>query len=48
MKHAFDPLTDLRKNLYGVLELAGNKPAMEQDFDRYYRQRDEDANILFA
>ena len=48
VKHAFNPLTDLRKNLYGVLELAGNKPAMEQDFDRYYRQRDEDANILLA
>jgi hypothetical protein len=43
--HGFDPVVDLRKNLYGVLELAGNKPAMASDFDRYFRQRDEDANI---
>ena len=45
VKHGFNPVTDLRRNLDGVIELAGNKPAMEQDFDRYFRQRDEDANI---
>ena len=45
IKHRFNPLTDLRKNLDGVLELTGNKPAMTADFDRYFRQRDEDANI---
>lgn len=46
IKHKFNPLTDIRKNMYGVIELAGNKPEMEMDFDRYFRQRDEDANIL--
>lgn len=45
IKHGFNPMTDLRKNLDGVLELTGNKPAMMADFDRYFRQRDEDANI---
>lgn len=45
IKHDFNPLTDLRRNLDGVLELACNKPAMRADFDRYFRQRDEDANI---
>ena len=45
IKHKFNPVTDLRRNLDGVLELAGNKPAMASDFDRYFRQRDEDANI---
>jgi len=44
--HKFNPVTDLKRNVYGVLELAGNKPAMERAFDSYYRQRDEDANVL--
>ena len=48
VEHDFNPHTDLRRNLDGVLELAGNKPAMTRDFDRYFRQRDEDANILAA
>ena len=43
--HGFNPITDLRRNLDGVLELACNKPQMRADFDRYFRQRDEDANI---
>jgi len=45
VKHDFNPLTDLHRNLDGVLELSGNKPAMRADFDRYFRSRDEDANI---
>ena len=44
--HKFDPLTDLKKNSYGVVELAGNKPAMARDIDVYFRQRDEDSNTL--
>jgi|HubBroStandDraft_4_1064222.scaffolds.fasta_scaffold01036_3 hypothetical protein len=48
IRHKFNPITDLRRNRWGVIELAGNKPAMERDFDRYFRQRDEDANILEA
>lgn len=44
--HAFDPVTDIRRNLDGVVELVGNKPAMRHAFDLYFRQRDEDANVL--
>ena len=43
-KHQFDPIVDLKKNSHGVIELAGNKPYMRQDMDRYFRQRNEDAN----
>ena len=46
VKHNFDPHTDLKKNSYGVLEFAGNKPDLERDFDRYLRERDEDSNSL--
>jgi len=41
----FDPLVDLSRNLDGVIELAGNKPRLAHRFDRYFRERDEDANI---
>lgn len=46
VKHGFDPLTDLKRNSYGVLEFAGNKPDLERDFDNYLRSREEDANII--
>jgi hypothetical protein len=45
-EHRFDPTTDLIRNTWGVLELAGNKPALRHDIDRYFRQRDEDSNSL--
>lgn len=45
-KHKFDPATDLRKNTYGVVELAGNKPELTHDIDVYFRSRDEDSNTL--
>lgn len=45
-KHAFDPAADAKKNTHGVLELAGNKPMLRLDIDRYFRSRDEDANSL--
>ena len=45
-KHAFDPDTDMKRNVWGVFELAGNKPEMRQDFDRYFRARNEDSNSL--
>lgn len=47
-RHHFDPETDLRRNTWGVLELAGNKPALRRDIEAYFRQRDEDANSLEA
>ena len=44
--HQLDPDLDVRRNLNGVYELAGNKPAMRDAFDRYFRQRKEDVNFL--
>ena len=46
VKHAFDPATDLMRNTHGVLELAGNKPDLRRDIDRYFRQRHEDSNAM--
>ena len=37
LKHAFNPLYDLRRNSYGVLEFDGNKPELEREFDCYLR-----------
>jgi hypothetical protein len=45
-RHRFDPESDLKRNIWGVLELAGNKPELRRDIDAYFRQRDEDANTL--
>jgi hypothetical protein len=44
VKHGFDPHTDLKRNSYGVIEFAGNKPELERDWDRYLLARDEDSN----
>ena len=46
VKHQFNPDTDTVLNGDGVLELAGNKPALQRDFDRYLLARAEDANTL--
>jgi hypothetical protein len=46
LDNGFDPATDLKRNSYGVLEFAGNKPDLERDFDRYLRSREEDVNTL--
>jgi hypothetical protein len=46
VRNAFDPAADLKRNTWGVLELAGNKPELRQDIDRYFRARDEDSNTL--
>jgi len=45
LEHGFDPSTDLKRNTFGVVEFAGNKPALEQAFDRYLRSREEDGNL---
>jgi hypothetical protein len=45
-RNRFDPDTDLMRNTWGVLELAGNKPRLRLDIDRYFRSRDEDSNSL--
>lgn len=46
MRHGFDPSTDLKRNTYGVIEFAGNKPDLEREFDLYLRSRNEDVNTL--
>lgn len=43
-KHNFNPETDLKRNLHGVMELAGNKPYLTRDIDIYHKSRNEDAN----
>lgn len=44
-RHGFNPETDLQRNVWGVLELAGNKPELRRDMARYFYQRNEDANV---
>ena len=46
LEHGFDPTTDLKYNTQRVIEFAGNKPALEQSWDRYLRARNEDTNSL--
>ena len=46
LRNHFDPETDLMRNTWGVLELAGDKPQLRFDIDRYFRARDEDSNSL--
>jgi hypothetical protein len=45
VRHAFDPHEDLKRNSFGVLEFATNKPALRHDFDLYLRSRNEDTNV---
>jgi hypothetical protein len=47
-KNDFDPSKDLKRNTFGVLELAGNKPELRRDIDAYFRSRNEDANTMSA
>jgi hypothetical protein len=46
VRHGFDPDTDLKRNSYGVLEWAGNKPELEREWDLYLRSRREDDNSV--
>jgi hypothetical protein len=46
IRNGFDPGTDLKRNTFGVIELAGNKPRLRHDIDRYLRSRDEDVSSL--
>lgn len=45
-KYAFDPITDVKRNRYGVLEFSGNNPDLEREWHAYLRARDEDVNSL--
>jgi hypothetical protein len=41
-RNAFDPVTDLKRDAYGLWQLAGNKPKLRDDLRAYFRQRQED------
>lgn len=45
-RHRFDPVHDLKRNTWGVWELANNKPELRLDLDRYFHQRNEDGNMI--
>ena len=45
-RHKFDPVTDLKTNLHGVTELAGNKLELARDIHAYLASRDEDASTM--
>ena len=45
-RHRFSPDEDLKRNVFGLIELTGNKPALRRELDGYMRQRDEDSNSL--
>lgn len=42
----FDPHEDLKRNSFGVLEFATNKPELRHDFDLYLHARNEDINTM--
>jgi hypothetical protein len=46
VRHGFDPDADLKRNSFGVLEWAGNKPELEREWDLYLRSRREDDNCF--
>jgi len=45
-QNELDPLRDVKKNSFGVLELTCNKPKLRQDILKYFHSRDEDSNSL--
>jgi hypothetical protein len=45
-RHKFDPTTDVKRNRWGVLDFAGNKPDLEREWDAYLRSRNEDVNSI--
>lgn len=46
VEEKYCPVTDIRRNLHGVIELALNKPELRHRIDRYFRQRAEDSNVM--
>ncbi len=44
IKHEFDPIQDIKRNTYGVLEFAGNKPELEREWEQYLNARNEDVS----
>jgi len=46
VRNQFDPALDLKRNVWGMWELAGNKPRLRREIDAYFHARNEDANTL--
>jgi|KBSMisStaDraftv2_1062788.scaffolds.fasta_scaffold429238_1 hypothetical protein len=42
-QNKYDPITDVRYDWQGLLQLAGNKPKLRDDLRAYFRQRQEDS-----
>lgn len=45
-RHGFDLTTDIKRNVWGALELTGDKPESGHDINVYLCQRNEDADSL--
>jgi hypothetical protein len=45
LRHNFDPLTDLKRNSWGVIEFSGKNPELQREFEVYLRSRLEDGNL---
>jgi hypothetical protein len=43
-QYAYNPETDIKKNTWGIFEMAGNKPMLTQAVAGYFHARNEDAN----
>ncbi len=41
-EHNFNPVTDIKKNHFGIWELTGNKPHLRDEIRRYFLSRTED------
>lgn len=46
VKNNINPIVDLKRNIWGVQELAGNKPELGHDLERYMYSRKEDSNSM--
>lgn len=42
----FDPLVDIVKDCYGLWQLEDNKPKLRDDIIHYFRERNEDCNVM--
>jgi hypothetical protein len=46
VKHGFDPLVDIKRNSWGVVEWSGAKPDLEREWHLYLKSRNEDGNLV--
>ena len=46
VNNQFDPLVDIYKDATGLWQLSDNKPKLRDDIIRYFRERNEDCNIM--